>query len=159
MLDIWFTKFLLPAPFLRCRRDTALPLQAAFIPNGRQQRNQPTHVVRGVFALSGGGSSSSDDSTADNSKMSPAEAGVGEGASGASAPLMSSPSLSGDVGGDEGNGGGSEKGGPAVVNVAKVEASSPPKATSTLWNVPNMLTMARVVAIPVRFGRSYIVQE
>lgn len=82
--------------------------------------------------------------------MSPPEAGASEGA-----PLLSSPSLSsagGDPGvaagvaGDGGGGDGSKEAGePALVNVARLEARA-----STLWNVPNILTMARVIAIPVR---------
>lgn len=57
------------------------------------------------------------------------------------------------VGVGDGGGGGSKGGGaaaagePALVNVAKLEARA-----STLWNVPNILTMARVIAIPVSRG-------
>lgn len=37
---------------------------------------------------------------------------------------------------------------PALINVAKGKQGA--AAATSLWNVPNMLTMARVVAIPVR---------
>lgn len=64
------------------------------------------------------------------------------------------PAAGGDAGiaagvGDGGSGSKAGAGEPALVNVAKLEARA-----STLWNVPNILTMARVIAIPVRHRRN-----
>lgn len=112
---------------------------------------QPAAYGSGIFALSGGGNSDSDsgsDSDSDSSGgMSPPEAGAAEGAA-----LLSSPSLSPGAGDDSGVGAGigdgrsgSKGAEPELVNVTKLEARA-----STLWNVPNVLTMARVIAIPVR---------
>ncbi|CAN0183130.1 unnamed protein product [Ectocarpus sp. 6 AP-2014] len=59
-----------------------------------------------------------------------------------SAARLPSSSASPQRGADRTGAGAGE---PALVNVAKLESA----AATTLWNVPNILTMARVMAIPV----------
>ena len=115
--------------------------------------------AKGLFA---GPNTSPGDETVGSGDMPPQNAGSSDNlGDDAAAQLLSAPSVAGDgavVLGDVDGGVGDEREvvsaagavaepEPALINVAKGKQGV---AAATLWNVPNMLTMARVVAIPVR---------